>query len=443
MELRKAIQRQLQASGCKLGSLRIRMRFALQVAETTCCMFNVVPVPDSGGMTTAANKCRSQGKKDYGGDFDVLVLDVWVARLLIRDFQSKRVIEYLWCTVYMQVVRPHGISITHCIARALLQTQFLATSPDLSNMTQDLKLSQSFFSDGWTIRYGVFNAEKKHEQTVVFVHGTPWSSAVFKPLAKALLSRAGYRVVLYDLAGYGQSQDFSEESPAKDGELFEGDTSVRTQASILAALLKHIQLDQDDPRQRPALVAHDIAGAIALRASLLHGCKYRSLLLLDTNTVLPWGDGFYKLVRSEAKTFLQLPSSIFEAVVRAVIRSASHSPKEFSHVWEDILAEPWIDDDSSVAGAKQNSFVRQIAQANDADVAEMLDHNLYENMQCPVKTMWGEQDQWIPREKLESLADMLKDSFKEFVVVPDAGHLVMIDQPERVAIETFDWLTKN
>ncbi|KAF9740232.1 hypothetical protein PMIN02_005856 [Paraphaeosphaeria minitans] len=307
-------------------------------------------------------------------------------------------------------------------------------------MSSDLELSRSFSSNGWIIRYGIFGAEKSHNQTVVFVHGTPWSSAVFKPLAKALLSTGGYRVVLYDLAGYGQSQDFTEASLTQDGELFVGDTSVRTQASILAALLQHIQLDQNE---HPAVVAHDIAGTIAIRASLLHGCEYRSLLLLATNAVLPWGDGFYKLARSEAKIFLQLPSNIFEAVVRAVIRSASHAPKEFSHVWEDILAEPWVDADSSIAGAKQNSFVRQIAQANDADVAEMLDQTPYENITCPVKIMWGEQDEWIPREKLERLAGLLKDSFKEFVVVPDAGHLVMIDQPERVAIETFDWLRKN
>ncbi|KAK7191456.1 hypothetical protein DPSP01_002943 [Paraphaeosphaeria sporulosa] len=307
-------------------------------------------------------------------------------------------------------------------------------------MTSDLELSQTFSSNGWAIRYGVFGAEKPHDQTVVFVHGTPWSSAVFKPLAKALLGRGGYRIVLYDLAGYGQSQDFTQDNPAKYGELFAGDTSVRMQASVLAALLKHIRLDQDDS---PALIAHDIAGAIALRTSLLHGCKYRSLLLLDINAVLPWGDGFYKLARSEAKTFLQLPSSVFEAVVRAVIRSASHAPKEFSHAWEDILAEPWVDVDSSVACAKQNSFVRQIAQANDADVAEMLDQNLYENIRCPIKIMWGEQDQWIPREKVERLAGLLKDSVKEFVVVPDAGHLVMTDQPERVAIEIFDWLMKT
>ncbi|KAJ4305328.1 hypothetical protein N0V90_000859 [Kalmusia sp. IMI 367209] len=308
-------------------------------------------------------------------------------------------------------------------------------------MSQTLELDQKFSSNGWIINYGVFGEEHQYKQTVLFVHGTPWSSAVFKPLAKAILSRGGYRIVMYDLAGYGQSQDFNDKNSAKEDDLFKGDTSVRTQASVLADLFQHLHFTQSD--SRPAVVAHDIAGAIALRASLLHNCKYRSLLLLDTNAVLPWGDGFYKLARSEAKTFLQLPPSIFEAVVRAVIRTASHAPKDFSRVWEDTLAKPWIDDNPIIAGMKQSSFVRQIAQANDDDVAEMLDQGLYEKIECPVKILWGEQDQWIPREKLESLAGLLKGSFKEFVTVPDAGHLVMIDQPERIAIETFDWLMKN
>ncbi|KAF1974887.1 alpha/beta-hydrolase [Bimuria novae-zelandiae CBS 107.79] len=300
-------------------------------------------------------------------------------------------------------------------------------------MAQDLKLSQSSSSNGWTIKYGVFGEANSHARTVVFVHGTPWSSAVFKPLAKALQSRGGYRVVLYDLAGL-------EAICSKEIWV---DTSVRTQASVLADLFQHLQLDQDDRERRPAVIAHDIAGAIALRASLLHSLKYRSLLFLDTNAVLPWGDGFYKLARSEAKTFLQLPPDIFEAMIRAVIRSASHAPKAFSRVWEDILAEPWTDKDPSVAEAKQSSFMRQIAQANDADVAEMLDKDLYRQIECPVKIMWGEQDKWILKEKLESLVEKLADSFKEFVVVPDAGHLIMLDQPERVATETYDWLSKN
>lgn len=95
-------------------------------------------------------------------------------------------------------------------------------------MTRDLELSQSFTSHGWIIKYGVFGENTEHTlgtygtQTIVFVHGTPWYSAVFKPLARALLSRGGYRVVLYDLAGYGQSQEYCEKEVEIKDNLFKG-----------------------------------------------------------------------------------------------------------------------------------------------------------------------------------------------------------------------------
>jgi len=305
-----------------------------------------------------------------------------------------------------------------------------------------MELSQSFQSGGWTVKYGIFDNTQDPRGVVLFVHGTPWSSAVFKPLAKALI-RQRYQIILYDLAGYEQSQRLQHNQPVPhEGNLFSGDTSVRMQAQILSDLFQHLQLNADATK-RPAVIAHDIAGAIVLRAHLLHNCSYRSLLLFDTNAVLPWGDGFYQLVRSEAPTFIQLPVGIFHAIVRAVIRSASYKPESMSSEWEDVLTDPWIDNDPTISREKQHSFVRQIAQANDEDVAEMLRQELYVEVKCPVKIMWGEHDKWIPKAKLDKLATMLDGMVREFVVIPEAGHLIMVDQPERVAIETFDWLLKN
>ena len=313
-----------------------------------------------------------------------------------------------------------------------------------------MELSSTFTCQNWTIRYGLFEPDPSKSAstattTVVFVHGTPWSSDVFQPIAKALLARGKHRVLLYDLPGYGQSQEIQTATKdASETSKFAGDTSVKTQAAVLAELLKHLNLDGREGNSAPAVIAHDIAGAIALRAHLIHQCEFASLLLMDTNVVLPWGDGFYKLVRSEPDVFLKLPSSIFEAVVRAVIRSACFNPSRLVSGWEEALARPWVrgDNDSHAkAEEKQRSFVRQIAQANDADVAEMLEADMYAKVRCNVKVLWGEQDQWIPREKMDSLAEKMKHCVREFVAIPEAGHLIMIDQPERVAFEVLSWLS--
>lgn len=316
--------------------------------------------------------------------------------------------------------------------------------------TTNMQLDSSFTYEGWNIKYKFAEPQTKthaSRKIAVFVHGTPWSSDVFVPLAQSILARERYGVLLYDLPGYGHSQELqnSNASQSKTSR-FKGDTSVKFQGAALAGLLSHLGIDGKEGNPAPAMIAHDIAGTIALRTHLIHGCQFDSLLMMDTNTVLPWGDGFYKLVRSEPDTFLKLPSNIFESMVRAVVRSACFNPKTLDSGWEDALARPWIrssDESDSDAPLKQMSFVRQIAQANDEDVAEMLNDNMYERVRCDVKILWGENDQWIPREKMDRLASMLKHRLKEFVVVPESGHLVMIDQPSRVAIEVFSWLAEH
>ena len=303
-----------------------------------------------------------------------------------------------------------------------------------------ISLPSTFVHDSWKIKYVLLSSSKTDtapakSQTLVFVHGTPWSSAVFSPLATSLLAtHPNLTILLYDLPGYGQSQNLTQTAPGPKG--FPGSTSVRSQASALAALLSHLSLDGKDGNTAPAVLAHDIAGTIALRAHLLHGCEFSRLLLLDTNVVLPWGDGFYKLAREQHAIFTQLPGHVHEAVVRAVMRSASVQPGVLEEGWEEVLVEPWV-------GSKeaQDSFVRQIAQADDGDVAEMFEGDMYGSVRCQVTVLWGDGDSWISREKMEKLCGLLgKRSEKPLVVVERAGHLLMLDQPEKVENEVRSWL---
>jgi len=309
-----------------------------------------------------------------------------------------------------------------------------------------MDLPSTYHFQGWNIRYSLTGSnnlstsasDRLQVKSVVFVHGTPWSSAVFQPVIEALLAKDSYQILVYDLPGYGQSQDLDTgSSKTISEEDFPGDTSVKFQANALTELLKHVQLDGNEGHPAPAVIAHDIAGTIVLRAHLLNGCDFDTMMLVDANAVLPWGDGFYTLVRSDPHPFLKLPPNIFEAVIRAVIQSARHNLNVPQAGWEDVLARPWTG-----SRERQWSFVRQIAQANDADVAEMLTGDWYERVRCDVKIVWGEQDKWIPREKVEELISRMNGKVKESAFIPEAGHLVMLDQPERFAIELFDWLTR-
>jgi pimeloyl-ACP methyl ester carboxylesterase len=295
-------------------------------------------------------------------------------------------------------------------------------------------LPETFSHKGWTIRYlSQCRDTTTPREWVVCVHGTPWSSDVFRPLLETLWNTQRYNILLYDLPGYGQSQVFHSDGPA------EPDTSVKAQGEALAALLRHVGLGLGggDESSRPHVVAHDIAGVISLRAHLLHGCEYRSLCLLDTNCVLPWGDTLYNLVRAHPAVFEQLPANVFEGCLRAVIDSARFTP---GGAWTDALARPWLPGSGSEGYDPQKNFVRQISQSDDAHTAELLDARGYEQVRCRVKILWGEADAWIPRGKMEALARMLGGRMKEFVTVPEAGHLLMLDQPEKVIAEVQRWL---
>ena len=72
----------------------------------------------------------------------------------------------------------------------------------------------------------------------------------------------------------------------------------------------------------------------------------------------------------------------------------------------------------------------------------MLEGNMYDRVRCDVKVLWGEEDQWIPREKIEDMIKRMNGKVKECAFIPEAGHLVMLDQPGRFAIEVFDWLIR-
>lgn len=308
-------------------------------------------------------------------------------------------------------------------------------------------LPETFSHNGWSIRYLARRAKYEDSSSaatpwVVFVHGTPWSSDVFRPLADALSAGGSFNVVLYDLAGYGQSQAFDGSRAG-----LEPDTSVRAQSESLAALLRHLGLDGKGANTSPHVVAHDIAGVISLRAHLLHGCEYRSLCLLDTNCVLPWGDKLYNSIRSNAPVFEELPGGVFEGCLRAIIQSARVKGQGLGQEWEDVLARPWLAggsvSDPDLQYDPQKNFVRQIKQSNDRHTAELLDNGLYSQVRCDVKVLWGEKDEWIPYEKMQRLAELLGRRLKGFVIVAEAGHLIMLDQPERVTLEIARWLERK
>ena len=266
-----------------------------------------------------------------------------------------------------------------------------------------LELNQTFPWQSGVVRWEHFG----DGPPVVLCHGTPWSSYVWRRVASALSTQ--FTVFVWDMFGYGQS-----DKP-------DGDVSLQAQASLLASLVDHWGI------AAPDLVAHDIGGAVALRAHLLHGVEVNSLALLDVVALRPWGSPFFKLVRDNANVFSELPGNLHQALIREYISGASGPGLRAETL--DALVEPWLDDG-------QAAFYRQIAQADERHTAEI--EPLYPSIEVPTLIAWGTQDKWLPLDHAERLAAAIPGS--ELVLIEGAGHLVQEDAPREVEVALLRWL---
>lgn len=246
---------------------------------------------------------------------------------------------------------------------------------------------------------------------LVLLHGTPWSSALWRPIAEAL--SADFTVHLWDMPGYGASSKRPEH-----------DVDLGVQSELFAHLLQVWELD------RPHVVAHDFGGAVSLRARLLHGARYASLCLVDVVALSPWGSPFFTLVKEHADVFAQLPPAVHRGAVEAYVQGASHRGLRADDL--AMLVDPWTGDEGQAA------FYRQIAQADERFTDEV--EPAYGSLDEPVHVVWGQDDTWIPVDRAHRLQQAIGHA--SVTVIEDAGHLIQLDAPAELMAELVRWLAR-
>jgi pimeloyl-ACP methyl ester carboxylesterase len=268
------------------------------------------------------------------------------------------------------------------------------------------QLTRTFRSTSGDVRWDSLG--DPGQDPVVLLHGTPFSSYVWRAIARSLARR--HQVFVWDMPGYGASEKYAGQ-----------DVSLAAQGKVFTALLAHWGLEE------PLVVAHDFGGAVSLRAHLLHGARYRALALVDPVALAPWGSPFFRLVGEHSEVFEQLPPALHRALVREYIGSAS-SPGLHPAVL-DGLVRPWLGD------VGQAAFYRQIAQADQLYTDEIQDR--YGEIGIPTLVCWGQDDAWIPVAKGRELVARIPGA--GFEPIADAGHLVQEDAPAELtaALITF------
>lgn len=268
--------------------------------------------------------------------------------------------------------------------------------------------TETFASSQGAVRWG----KAGDGPPVVLLHGWPFSAWVWRDVAAGLAAR--HTVYVWDLPGFGRS----ERRPDQD-------VTLAGHAAVLTELLAHWELTGN---AAPAVVAHDIGGAVALRAHLRNGVAYARLALVDAVAIAPWGSGFFRLVREAAGTFAQLPPALHAALVRGYVNDGGGPALPAATI--DALAAPWLDE------AGQAAFYRQIACLRPEQTDEI--EQRLAGLDLPVLVGWGAQDTWLPVERGRALAGRIPGA--RLQLFDDAGHLVPLHSPGALTGALLDWL---
>jgi len=236
---------------------------------------------------------------------------------------------------------------------------------------------------------------------IVLIHGTPFSSQVWRKIAPLLAKDR--KVFYFDLLGYGQSE-------MHDGQ----DVSLGIQNELLVRMISEWNLNE------PEILCHDFGAATALRSYYKNELRYKKVTIFDAVAIAPWGSPFVQHVRKHESALSGLPSYAHDALLAAYIQGAVYS--DLSQATMNIYMSPWQGD------VGQAAFYRQIAQMDQLYTDEV--EKLYGPMDCPVQILWGENDEWIPPSQGQKLADNLSNG--EITLVPNAGHLLQEDAPEAI-----------
>ena len=268
--------------------------------------------------------------------------------------------------------------------------------------------------------------------TVVFVHGYTLSMASWafqrRTLAAELAIANGHRpdarLVFYDHRGHGASQ---RGAPHR--------STIRQLAQDLAAVL-----DARVPSGPVVLVGHSmggmtIMGLAAVRPELF-GPKVVAVALLSTSSgnLAELTFGLPELLTRVRTAFFPVAAwtmrwrpALAERTRRLAGDLVSAVTRSLSFASSDVHPALTGYVDAMIAGTP----VDVIAEFYPALVGLDETGSLEPLRRVPTLVLTGDADRMIPRAHSELIVERLPDA--EYVVVPDAGHMVLLEKPDEVS----------
>ncbi|HEY57099.1 MAG TPA: alpha/beta hydrolase [Anaerolineae bacterium] len=222
--------------------------------------------------------------------------------------------------------------------------------------------------------------------TVVLVHGAGGTALHWPPQVRRLL---GYRVCAVDLPGHGRSEGVGEQS-------------IAAYARRLIAWADGLALS------KAVWVGHSMGGAIVQHLALHYPDRVLALGLVGTGARLRVNP---LILEGTAQ------AEAFRTTVETIVKW-SFAPQTDARL-RQLAAQ-------RMAETRPSVLHGDFLACDRFDVREQVSA-----IACPTLVLCGAEDKMTPPRYAEYLAQQIPQS--RLVVIPEAGHMVMLEQPEAVA----------
>lgn len=253
----------------------------------------------------------------------------------------------------------------------------------------------------------VFTRGNKNNKTIIFVHGFPYDHTMWDYQVEVL--KENYYCVTYDIRGLGQSY------------IGDGQYTIKAFVWDLFSVMDGLHIEN------PILCGLSMGGYIALRAVEKEQERFSGLILCDTRSESDNNDG--KIVRSNAIDKINVEG--VESFVNDFVPKCFHdkTPKRQTEMYENVLSVTKKQNSIGVKGAL-------LAMLSRRDTTSTL-----KTFNIPSLVLVGKKDTLTPPDVMKEMAKKIKKS--KYYVVPKAGHMAPLENPEFVNEKIIKFIEKN
>lgn len=237
----------------------------------------------------------------------------------------------------------------------------------------------------------LFYQDQGKGHPVVLLHGYPLDHSIWQPVVQLMEDQA--RFIVPDLRGYGKSPDGTEIH------------SMRLLAEDVLLLLDRLKL------KRVILVGHSMGGYVSLTFAQSYPGRLCGLGLVTTQAEADTPE------KRQAR--LRTARDVRTKGAELIAHSAPSKLTTNEALQEKIT--------ELIHGIAPRTIIQSLK-----GMAERPDANGWlASIKVPTLVIAGGQDQIIPVQKSHEMVEMLNKGW--LVEIPEAGHLPMMETPERVA----------